>query len=97
MSLASAYDTNGDRTALDATIGGVADFQNSYTYDSFGDETSVTQQAAGTSGSNAVADKRVTFSYDQDGRLSTIGRYASTGLIQCRRRRACTATTTTAT
>jgi RHS repeat-associated protein len=76
VTLASGYDANGDRTALDATIGAAADFQNSYTYDAFGDETSVTQQ--GGSAGDAVAAKNVIFGYNDDSELTSINRYANT-------------------
>ena len=74
--LTNGFDANGNRTSLDATIGTNADFQNSYSYDGFGNETGVTQRGA-TDG-DAVAAKNVTFSYDLDNRLTGINRYAST-------------------
>ena len=44
-----AYDADGNRTQLAATIGGTADFVNSYTYDSLNREVQV-KQAASTAG-----------------------------------------------
>ena len=76
--LSNGFNANGNRTSLDATIGTNADFQNSYTYDSFGNEISVTQQGA-TDGDD-VAAKNITFSYDQGNRLTGINRYASTSI-----------------
>jgi RHS repeat-associated protein len=77
--LTSDYGTRPDglRTSLSATIGGVADFQNSYTYDTLLRMTDVTQQ--GVTGGNAVADKHVSLTFDADGRTEYIRRYASTG------------------
>lgn len=72
--LASSYDALGNRTSLDATIGGTNDFQNAYSYDGFGRESQVTQ--SGVEGGNAVADKLVTFSYNADNQYSEIDTYA---------------------
>jgi RHS repeat-associated protein len=76
--LTASYDTLGDRTALDATVGpsgsGTADFQNAYAFDSFGNETQVTQ--SGETGGNAVADKLVNFTYTANNQVDTIDRYS---------------------
>ncbi|MEM7476403.1 MAG: hypothetical protein AAF483_15525, partial [Planctomycetota bacterium] len=71
--LNSAYDHNGNRTGLAATIDGIDDFQNSYAYDGLNRLTRLEQ--IGTLGGNAVADKRVDFSYLIDGRYDSIARY----------------------
>jgi RHS repeat-associated protein len=76
--LANTFDANGNRTGLDAKIGGFADFQNSYAYDSFGNETGVMQEGFSATGADTVAAKNVTFGYDLDNRLTGINRYAST-------------------
>ena len=72
--LNQSYDFDGNRTQLAATIGTTADFANSYSYDSFGEMTSV--QQAGVTGGVAVAPKLVNFSYNADGQFNTISRYA---------------------
>ena len=69
-----SYDTLGNRTSLDASIDGTADFQNAYSFDGFGREASVSQ--SGIDGGNAVADKLVTFSYNADNQFTTIDRYS---------------------
>ncbi len=58
------------RTSLSATIDGLADFLTSCQYDSAGNVTQVAQ--AGQTGGNAVADKRVSFSYADNGQLLTL-------------------------
>lgn len=47
---------------------------NTYAYDHLGRVTRITQ--SGVSGGNAVAEKRVDFSYDDFGRPATLTRYA---------------------
>jgi YD repeat-containing protein len=71
--LARQYDADGNQTQLSASIGSSADFVNSYSYDNLGQMTRVTQ--SGVSGGDAVAEKRVDFTYDADGQFSTIARY----------------------
>ena len=63
--LTSPIDTLGNRTSLDATIGGTADFQNAYAYNGFGRWGTVAANLALTGG-NAVADKLVNFTYNAD-------------------------------
>jgi YD repeat-containing protein len=67
--------TIGGTLNSDGTLaGGTADFTNTCTYDNFGRLTSVTQ--SGQSGGDAVAEKRVDFSYDADNQVGTITQYA---------------------
>jgi RHS repeat-associated protein len=76
VTLTQAWDYNGNRTSLSATIGTTADFTNAYIYNALGQMSSVEQAGQG---GNSVATKLVTFSYDADGRMSTIDRYADSG------------------
>ena len=55
-------------------MNGTADFLNHYAYDSLDRITQVTQQQQ--TGGNAVAAKRVDFTYNADGQYATINRYA---------------------
>jgi hypothetical protein len=71
--LTSTYDADGNRTSLSAKIGGTADFVNSYSYDSQNREVQVAQ---GSAGGNTVDTKLVNFSYDADGEMKSIDRYA---------------------
>ena len=82
VQLGAAYDYNGDMTSLAANIGGtpnydanygftgfsdgVNDFVNNYTYDQFGDPTSIVQTSQATGTYNVVAAKTVTFAYNTD-------------------------------
>ena len=86
--LSSAYDAAGDRVGLSANIGGTLgasgavsggtpDFLNSYSYDSVGDMTGITQ--TGQAGGNGVAPKNVTLAYNYNGLVTGIDAYASTG------------------
>ena len=74
--MASTYDNNGNRTSLAATIDGVADFLNTYTYDHLHRMTSVAQSSQLGSPSSPIADKLVTFSYNPSHQFDTITRYA---------------------
>ncbi|MGI8982005.1 MAG: Calx-beta domain-containing protein, partial [Pirellulaceae bacterium] len=80
--LAQQFDAASNRTKLSATIGENPDFVNDYIYDNLNRLTSVTQQSGpgGEMGmppyANAVAEKRVDFSYFADGQFNTITRYA---------------------
>ncbi len=73
-----AYDANGRRIELAASIHDgmdyVDDFVNEYTYDNLNRMTQVTQ--AGVYGGNAVAEKRVDFSYNAAGQFTGIDRFA---------------------
>jgi RHS repeat-associated protein len=71
--LASTYNANGSRVTLAATLAGTADFKNSYTYNSFGDEEFASQQG---NGGNAVTDKEGYFNfYGAQGHLESISGY----------------------
>ncbi|PQO43499.1 RHS repeat-associated core domain-containing protein [Blastopirellula marina] len=71
-----AYDALGRRTSLTAEIDGTEDLENTYAYDYLNRMTQVTQ--AGQSGGNAVAEKRVDFTYDAEDKyqFTSITRYA---------------------
>jgi RHS repeat-associated protein len=77
--LAMQFDDQGRRRTLSATIDGVADFQNTYNYNDRGYFTEIVQQGQG---GNAVAYKRIDFTYDDADQYDTIKRYASTGTSQ---------------
>jgi YD repeat-containing protein len=74
--LTSAYDAAGNRTSLAATLAGTADFKNVYTFDALNRMTRVDQ--TDQSGGNAVAEKRVDFSYNAIGQFTEIARYKDT-------------------
>ena len=62
--------------------GGTDDFENTYSYDTLGDMTGITQtgQTAPVDGSaNGVTDKNVAMSYDADQRLVGVDMYQSSG------------------
>jgi YD repeat-containing protein len=61
------------RVQLAASVAGAADFQNQYAYDGLSRVTQITQQ--GQPGGNAVAPKRVDFSYNAVGQSAQISRY----------------------
>ena len=81
VTLAQQFDADGNRLQLSAAIGSTADFVNNYVYDADGQMTEVAQSAQATqpgqTGSNAVAEKRVVFSYDLANQWTSIDRYAS--------------------
>ena len=69
------YQYTGDATqpaTVSATIDGVADYQDTYTYNAQGQVTSITQ--TGQSGGDAVAAISVTLSYDASGNLTNLTR-----------------------
>ena len=74
VSLVAGYDANGNRTSLIATIDGVQDFRNQYTYD---DLNRLTGEMQFGQAGNLVSEKRVDFTYDLDGQWDTMTRYAS--------------------
>ncbi|HEX7446321.1 MAG TPA: hypothetical protein VF306_02180 [Pirellulales bacterium] len=76
--LSSHFDDQGDRTSLSATIAGVKDFLNSYSYDTLSRLTSIAQQ--GQSGGNAVNPKTVDFVLDGIGDITQIYRMDSVGM-----------------
>jgi len=65
------YDAEGKRTQIAATVGGTADFVIDYEYDYLDRLTQIEQH--GVQGGNAVAEKRVDFTYD-----GATGQYAAT-------------------
>ena len=73
----SAHSPAGQLTGLSATIDGVADFADAFTYNARGLLDSITR--TGQSGGHAVADFHATVAYDDAGRQSQIDRYASAG------------------
>jgi YD repeat-containing protein len=74
------YDDAQRETSLSATVGGTLDFLNNYTYDADNELTQVTQQ--GQTGGNSVAAKLVNFTYDHDGNVLTVSRYANLAATQ---------------
>jgi len=74
--LASHYDSMNNRTQLTATVAGVADFLNSYTYDALQQLTQETQM--GQTAGNGVAPKGVMFAYNLDGQFTTAMRFDPT-------------------
>jgi RHS repeat-associated protein len=70
--LTSAYDANGNRTSVSATIDTDDDFLNSYTYDALNRLTRLDQSATGSA---SVAEKRVDFAYNSIGQFTSIARF----------------------
>jgi RHS repeat-associated protein len=75
VKLNSTYDAVGNRTSLSATIGGTADFVNTYSYDDLDREKQVLQGESTASGHDTVDSKLVNFTYFADGQFETIDRY----------------------
>ncbi|MHB1036579.1 MAG: golvesin C-terminal-like domain-containing protein [Pirellulales bacterium] len=73
VAFTQAYDALGRRTQLAATLDTTADFVTDYSFDNLGRMTQVKQTGQG---GNAVAAKRVDFTYDIAGQWDTIDRYA---------------------
>jgi hypothetical protein len=78
--LNTGYDDAQRETSLSATVAGTLDFLNNYTYDADNELTQVTQQ--GQTGGNSVAAKLVNFTYDHDGNVLTVSRYANLAATQ---------------
>ena len=91
VALQSTYDYNNNRTTFAATIGvtptlddgflsgftgGTNDFENTYSYNTLGSMTGITQTG---NGGNTVTDKNVVMTYDADERVSGIDMYQSSG------------------
>jgi RHS repeat-associated protein len=74
--LAQTFDAASRRTSLSATIGATTDFLTSWQYDNLGRTTRIDQ--AGQPGGNAVAEKRIDFSYNAAGQFTDIVRYKDT-------------------
>jgi RHS repeat-associated protein len=62
--LSSGYDAAGNRTSLSATIGGTADFANTYSFDALNRETQVTQGTSAIAGHDGVDSKLVNFTFN---------------------------------
>ncbi len=73
VTLTNTYDPLGERTTSSLTLGGVADYVNSYSYDGAGNETGVAQQ--GQAGGDYVAPKSALMTYDTAGDLLGVTRY----------------------
>lgn len=71
--LSSAYDAEGNRTSLSATIDSTDDFSNSYHFDALNRVRRILQQ--GVTGGNTVAEKRIDRTYNVDGRYDSIKRF----------------------
>ena len=74
------YDNMQRQTSLSATVAGTADFLNNYAYNADSDITQITQQ--GQTGGNTVAAKLVNSAFDNDGRMTSISRYANLSATQ---------------
>src|SRR5579872_6258835 len=74
------YDNMQRETSLSATVAGTLDLLNNYTYNADSQVTQITQQ--GQTGGNSVAAKLVNFAFDNDGRLTTLTRYANLAATQ---------------
>ena len=74
------YDNMQRETSLSATVAGTLDFLNNYAYNADSAITQITQQ--GQTGGNTVAAKVVNFAFDNDGRLTTLSRYANLAATQ---------------
>ena len=78
--LTAVYEgTSPQGTSLIATIDGVTDFVDDYTYDSLGRVTSVARH--GATGGHAVADLRADFTYNSAGQVQSIERYQGGQLV----------------
>jgi len=79
VSLAATYDAKGQRTSLNATVDGAADFVNTYQYDHDGRLT-ILEQGPAENHTN-VAEKQIDFTYTASGALSTITRYSDLAAV----------------
>ena len=70
------YDADGNESSLSATIGGTADFLDTYSYNAAQWLTSITQQ--GQDGGDTVGGEHVTFNYDASGDNTGESLYQST-------------------
>jgi RHS repeat-associated protein len=69
------YDAASRLTSSSATVGLTDDYLNTYTYDTLGRLTQLSQTSQ--SGGNAVTNKRVDFDYNAASQLTVLSRYAS--------------------
>jgi RHS repeat-associated protein len=76
VTLSHVYDANSRRTDQFATVGGNADFHNSYFYDALNRLSRLDQVAQ--AGGTAVAPKRVDFGYNPDDQFVSIARFKAT-------------------
>ncbi|MGH7192536.1 MAG: hypothetical protein ACREJM_03270, partial [Candidatus Saccharimonadales bacterium] len=72
VGLAAQFDGQGDRTSLSATIAGVKDFLNTYSYDTLSRLTMIDQQSQ--TGGNAVEPKSIWFGLNGIGQITQIDR-----------------------
>lgn len=77
ITYSQAFNASSDRTQIAATIGSMADFKNTFSYDNLHRLTSLQQETQ--SGGNAVATKLVDFAYNKLNQFTTIDRYQNTG------------------
>ena len=75
VAFSQSFDAANNRTGLNATLGGTADFANTYQYDALQRLTDIVQQSQ--SGGNAVTAKHLTMAYNVLGQSTTISRYQS--------------------
>jgi RHS repeat-associated protein len=75
IAFSQSFDAANNRTGLSATVGGTADFANTYQYDSLQRLTDLVQQSQ--SGGNAVTAKHLSMAYNTLGQSTTISRYQS--------------------
>ncbi len=75
--LNQTYDALGRQNTLAATINSVADFVNTYSYDTAGRMSQITQTDGNASAGSVVKDKRIDLTYDSVGRFASIARYES--------------------
>ncbi|MGB7158226.1 MAG: DUF6531 domain-containing protein, partial [Tepidisphaeraceae bacterium] len=75
VTFTSAYDASGNRTALDATVDGIADFANAYHYDHLDRMDRVRQLPQ--AGGSAVAEKSATWRYNLLGQPTRVDRYSA--------------------
>ncbi len=76
--LAYQYNDAGLRTATSATIDGVADYVDEYTYDADGNLVSIVQHGVDqqdVDAGNAVAEKQIDLAYNDAGQLVSVDRY----------------------
>ncbi|MCC7087506.1 MAG: hypothetical protein IT427_21080 [Pirellulales bacterium] len=81
VSFIFGYDDLGRRSEQSTQLDSTFDFYNQYSYDALSRPTLLKQSGIGGIG-NAVAAKRVDFTYNADGQFDAIKRYATTGTSQ---------------
>ena len=74
--LSRTYDALSRTTSESATVAGMNDFLNNYSYDQLNRLTRVTHTQQ--TGGNSVAAKRVDLAYNADGQYTSLNRYADT-------------------